>query len=231
MDTLDSRYSQFGTLLQEAAEEHLSPDQGSHAKRKERLTDEILEAVEKKAAAFLAWNNCRGTLDERKARSKYVLLRRSAKKLTDQRQMTYWDEISAEIEAAIKQHDPATAYSMIRRLRGGIQRVENMPIQDKNGKPLLNSSDRLERWKEYFNDLLNVRSVVDQALIDQIQSTSISDQERRRQEKPPTLAEVQQAVNQSKRGKAPGNDNITTDLLKAGGATVVRWMHEFFTEI
>jgi hypothetical protein len=135
---------------------------------------------------------------------RYVLLRRTVKKLIDQRQTTYWDEISEEIEAAIKQHDPETAYAMIRRLRGGKHRIENMPVEDKKGKLLLNSADRLKRWKEYFDELLNVRSTVDQTLINHIQPASISDRERCRQEKPATLVEVQQVVKQSKNRKGPG---------------------------
>jgi len=39
--------------------------------------------------------------------------------MVEARQVEYWDEISEEIETAIKQHDPTTAYAMIRRLRGG----------------------------------------------------------------------------------------------------------------
>ena len=141
--------------------------------------------------------------------------------MVDRRQTEYWDEISLETETAIQQHDPASAFATIRRLRGGKQRVENMPLRDKTGTLLVNSSDKIERWKEYFQQLLNVDSVVDQTLIDQIQPAHISFQKARRQEKPPTIGEVQQALNQLKNRCAPGNDNITADLLKAGSITVV----------
>lgn len=151
--------------------------------------------------------------------------------MVDSRQIEYWDEISKEIETAMKQHDPATAYAMIRRLRGGKQRVESMPLQDKNGMLLLNSMDRLERWKEYFQELLNVNCVVDQALIDQIQPAHIPAQEIRRQGEPPTVEEVRQALKQMKSRKAPGNDDVTADLLKAGGAPVLNWLHEMFVDI
>ena len=39
--------------------------------------------------------------------------------MVDRRQTEYWDEISEEIEASIKNNDPATAYVMFKRLRGG----------------------------------------------------------------------------------------------------------------
>jgi hypothetical protein len=83
----------------------------------------------------------------------------------DKRQIEYWDELSEEIDQAIKQHDPATAYVMIRRLRGGKQRIEHMPILDKQGKLLCNAGERLERFREFFSELLNVNSVIDPMLM------------------------------------------------------------------
>ncbi len=34
-----------------------------------------------------------------------------------------------------------------------------------------------------------------------------------------------------KNRKAPGNDNVTADLLKAGGTPVLTWLHELFVDI
>ena len=97
------------------------------------------------------------------------------------RQLEYWDEISIEIEKAIKQHDPATAYAMIRRLRGDRANVENFPIQDTQDNLLLNSQERLTRWKDHFTNLLNVPSNIDQCVLQQIPIPSISPAEQLRQ--------------------------------------------------
>ena len=230
-DSIDMRYAKFVTCIKETAQHHFQPARAAQNKRKEWMTDEILEVIEKKSLSFLTWQNHRGTPSEREARRKCVALRKLAKSTIDQRQTDYWDEISRDIESAIKQHDPATAYAMIRRLRGGKQRVENMPIRDKSGMLLLNSADRLDRWKEYFCELLNVDCVVDQTLINQIRPAYIPTQEVRRQEEVPTIEEVQRALNQMKNGKAPGNDQVTADLLKAGGPAVLTWLHELFVDI
>ncbi|CAF4748714.1 unnamed protein product, partial [Rotaria socialis] len=76
--------------------------------------------------------------------------------MTEQRQVEYWDEVCEDIEKSIKNKDPATAFSIIRRLRGGSKRVENIPVQDKNGKLLVNSRDTLKRWGGFFCETLNV---------------------------------------------------------------------------
>ncbi|CAF4720718.1 unnamed protein product, partial [Rotaria sp. Silwood2] len=103
---------------------------------------------------------------------------------------------------------------MIRRLRGGKTRIENMPILDKQGNLLCSAGERLERFKEYFNELLNAKVIIDPTTANTIQPKNISPTEKSRQEKPPTIMEVKTALKQMKSGKAPGNDGITVDLLK-----------------
>ncbi|CAF3383680.1 unnamed protein product [Rotaria sp. Silwood2] len=151
------------------------------------------------------------------------------KTLIDKRQIEYWDELGMEIENTIKQHDPATAYAIIRRLRGRRQNVENMPIHNKNGILLVNSKARLESWKEFYSELLNVNSIIVPILLDQIKPTSLSTMERRRQDKEPTLDVMQQALKQMKNRKAPCKDDTTVELLKAGGMPVIRWLHDILS--
>ncbi|CAF3911944.1 unnamed protein product [Rotaria magnacalcarata] len=109
--------------------------------------------------------------------------------------------------------------------------MENMPIKDKHGKLILNSTDQLERWREFFDDLLNVSTVVDLQLIDQIKIKIIEKNDEERQNMQPTISEVRKALNQMKSRKDPGNDEITADLLKAGGEPVIKWLHEIFSDV
>ncbi|CAF5024002.1 unnamed protein product, partial [Rotaria magnacalcarata] len=55
----------------------------------------------------------------------------------------------------VKDHDPATAFQTIRRLRGSGMNTEHIAIHDKDGNTLTNSEDRLNRWREYFDEILN----------------------------------------------------------------------------
>ena len=120
---------------------------------------------------------------------------------------------------------------MIRRLRGSKQRIEYMPILDKQDNLLCSASEKLERFKEFFSELLNVNSTIDLSVANAIQPATISSAEKVRQEKSPTIVEVQMALKQMKSGKAPGNDEIAADLLKAGGMSVLKWLYHIFVEI
>ncbi|CAF1464287.1 unnamed protein product, partial [Rotaria sordida] len=120
---------------------------------------------------------------------------------------------------------------MIRRLKGGNANIQNLPIQDKDGKFLINSKDRLTRWKEHFSDLLNVHTNIDPTIVQNITEPFIPSNEQFRQDKMPSLIEVEEAINKLKSGKAPGNDGIAADLLKAGGKSMAKWLHEIIGEI
>ncbi|CAF1316375.1 unnamed protein product [Adineta steineri] len=156
--SIDEKYSLFVEHLKVRAEKHFELDNNTK-KRKEWLTDEILQIV--------------------------------AKKKIDARQIEYWDEICEEIESSIKLIDPATAFSIIRRLRGGI----------------------------------------DQKLIDEIQIGTLSEEEEKKQNAVPSIEEVRRALFQMKSRKAPGSNEITADLLKAGGEPVIHWLHGIFVDI
>jgi exonuclease III len=96
-DSIDVKYEKFVKHTKETAQDHFHQDQDSQRKRKEWMTNEILEVIEKKSLSFLAWQNYRGTPAESKARRKYVALRKLVKNMVDRRQTEYWDEISLEI--------------------------------------------------------------------------------------------------------------------------------------
>ncbi|CAF1015583.1 unnamed protein product [Didymodactylos carnosus] len=162
--------------------------------------------------AFGNWQNHRGTPSEIDYRNRYRRLRKLVKNKIDVRQEEYWGEVCEEIEKSIKIHDPATAFSIIRRLRRGSKRVENMPIKDKNGNLL-------------------VSSTVDPDLIDAIQIDDIPQAEEERQNAQPSVEEVRRALSQMESRKAPGNDEVTVTILKAGGEPVILWLYEIFSDI
>ena len=96
---------------------------------------------------------------------------------------------------------------------------------------MCSASEKLERFREFFSELLNVNSTIDPSVANAIQPATISYAKKVRQEKSPIIVEVQMALKQMKSGKAPGNDEITADLLKAGGMPVLKWLYHLFVEI
>ncbi|CAF3834114.1 unnamed protein product, partial [Rotaria magnacalcarata] len=146
-------------------------------------------------------------------------------------QHEYWEELSIDIENAVKVHDPTTAFQIIRRLRGNGQSITHIPVHDKNGLTLTNSKDQLNRWKEYFDEMLNVDTTINEQILQQIPSPTVDAEELSRQDAVPTLDEVVKAVGQIKNKKAPGKDDVPVELLKAGSHYIAEWLHEIIRDV
>ena len=80
----------------------------------------------------------------------------------------------------------------------------------------------MERWKEYFYELLNP----DESEIDNNVEENDNKEKLEGTDNTPTLEEVTEAIRYIKRGKAPGHDNINPDILKEAGSTGTELLHK-----
>ena len=98
---------------------------------------------------------------------------------------------------------------MIRRLRGKIS-IVTYSIKDSDGNILTDGNEILSRWREYFEDFLNL---VKHSLV-----THLGDDEVF------TAAEVATAIKGIKSGKATGEDEIRPEMLKALTGEGILWL-------
>jgi hypothetical protein len=225
------KFTQFTDCVREHNKEYFAKDQKHQKNTKEWFTQEIAEIVDKKAKAYVQWQRHRGTVEENKYRNQYRSLAKTVKNKVEIRQSEYWEELSVDIENAVKDHDPATAFQVIRRLRSNGINTEHIAIHDKDGNTLTNSEDRLNRWREYFDEMLNVNTMVDEQILQQIPKSTLDPKELSLQDDVPTVDEVVKAIQQFRNRRAPGKDEIPAELLKAGGLTLAEWLHEIIRDV
>ncbi|CAF5081306.1 unnamed protein product, partial [Rotaria magnacalcarata] len=96
--------------IREHSKEYFIKDQKYQKNTKEWFTHEIADIVDKKAKAYVQWQHHRGKIDENKYRNQYRMLVKTVKNKVEARQREYWEEISVDIENAVKDHDPATVF-------------------------------------------------------------------------------------------------------------------------
>ncbi|CAF4215320.1 unnamed protein product, partial [Rotaria magnacalcarata] len=63
---VNNKYIEFVKYVRQATEKHLTKKADKNKKRKEWMTDEIMNKVDEKSAAYVKWQNHRGTADEDK---------------------------------------------------------------------------------------------------------------------------------------------------------------------
>ena len=91
-------------------------------------------------------------------------------------------------------------------------RKNDCGVKDRNGQLLTQEKEVQERWKEYFEELLNVDhdpagSDIDSPFDEEMDELEINLDEI-------TEAEIEVAIRMQKNGKASGNDNINAELFK-----------------
>ena len=104
-------------------------------------------------------------------------------------------------------------WQTIRRLRGKRSATATF-IEDSNGNILRHQNGILNRWREYFCDLLNPVTV----------QACEPHEEEFGEETHLTEAEVNAAIKSLKAGKAPGVDDIRPEMLKTLNGVGVRWL-------
>ena len=155
--------------------------------------------------AYKAWLANKSSLE---LRSQYSEARKAAATKVKLSKERAWKEFGERLD-----HDFKTAnkvfWQTIRRLREKRSRAAFF-IEDSNGVTLQDHDAILNRWRDYFSDLLNP---VDATPI-QIHEEQVGED-----------IQITEAVIKSlKTGKAPGEDDIRPEMLKAKNIHGVRWL-------
>jgi hypothetical protein len=90
-------------------------------------------------------------------------------------------------------------------------------IKDENGNLLADPQNVLNRWKNFFNQVLNVHGVHDVRQMDIHMAEPLVPE--------PRPVEVEIAIGKLKRYKSPGTDQIPSELIKAGSETLYSEIH------
>jgi hypothetical protein len=85
-------------------------------------------------------------------------------------------------------------------------------IKDENGNLLADTQNILNRWKDFFNQVLNVHGVYDVRQVDIHMAEPLIPE--------PSCVKVEIAIGKLKSYKSPGTDQILAKLIKAGGETL-----------
>jgi hypothetical protein len=96
--------------------------------------------------------------------------------------------------------------------------VRNNLVKDENRDLLVDSHNILNRWKNYFSELLNVHNVSDVRQIEVHMARPLVPG--------PSHLEVEVAIAKLKNYKSPGSDQIPAELIQAGGEILLSEIHK-----
>jgi hypothetical protein len=96
-------------------------------------------------------------------------------------------------------------------------------VKDENGDLLADSQNILNRWKNYFSQLLNVHNVSDIRQIEVHTAEPLVPG--------PSCLEVEIAIAKLKKYKSPGSDGIPAELIQAGSEILFSAIHKLINSV
>jgi hypothetical protein len=108
-------------------------------------------------------------------------------------------------------------YREINEFKRGYQPRNNL-VKDENGDLLADSHNILNRQKNFFSQLLNVHNVSD------VRQIKVNTAEPLLPD--PSRLDVEIAIAKLKKYKSPGSDQISAELIQAGGEMLLSTIHK-----
>ena len=165
------------------------------------MSDRTIETIEAKQRAFVRWQEQR---EDAKRQKEYRDLCKRVRRAVKEDKEKWLDGMMKGLEDDMKRHRHGSFYKKMKRLTDN--RIASMStILDERGQPLQKSEEKLERWKQHFEKVLNVQNEVEVNVLEDVEDHSETGLSQL------TREEVEQAVKKLQNGKAVGEDEIVKD--------------------
>ena len=190
-------------------------------KKEEWIQWETWKKVETRKEIKQKMNSTQSERVRNQLRRKYSEVDREVKKMTKLDKRKYVERLAEE--AAGKQ-DLKTLYKINKTLNNGFKNSD-VPVKDADGNVISKEAEKLTRWKEHFESILNRPepdhvAEIPPAVVDL--DICID---------PPSIEEVKAAIKAMKSGKAGGADGVTAEMLKAEETETPRILTDIFREV
>ena len=150
------------------------------------------------------------------------------------------DDVRAHYDALISQAqvtgdivNPKLMYNLLRRLGGRKAKQTDRPLpklQDCNGEPVQSYDAQQQLWMDKFAATEAGTQISWDALAALNRRGRLTGVQTHDPQAFPTLWGLQDSVKKLKRGKVPGPDGISPDLIKAGGDTLLQCLIPLMTK-
>ena len=196
-------WKRYREIVMEVAEEVCGRTTGNRQKERETWwwCEEVRQAITEKRKAFRNWQADR--TEEKK--ETYREKKRQAKRAVAAAKDAAWREWSRELDSAEGKQKMFKIAKQMREERKDV--AGGMYIKDENENILVEEQDIRERWRKYFEELLNEGNPYE---VDEEEKVEGPVEEI-------SETEIKRALKKMKNGKAPGPSEMTSDLLKEVG--------------
>lgn len=180
-------------------------------------TEEVAQAIEDKKKKFKIWINSKTEANKREYRAAKKVAKQAVAKAIDLSHKKFTENVN-------KPCNMKYIYNLAKQVKADKVEVGNPKIIKDLDKHIVTQEEEVKQvWKNYYKDALNQKNKthLDLPPVPPVHGP----------EKEITQEEVTIALKNMKTGKSGGESEVTTELLKAGGTTVVECLTKLFNLI
>ena len=198
------KMDQFKVLVRESAEPTLGLKKRVHQDWFNTNDKGIINFIKDKQKAYLSWQNNRSSTS---ICDHFKHLQNLTQATPHKMQNEWWERKVEEVE-----HFADTKFQNFFSTKKEPSKQNTTPLLSADGMILLKKKKNInDQWREHYSGLLSRPSTVDPAVLDQIpQKLTMNSIDL-----PPTIEEVEKAINQSSCNKVPRMDRISVEIYKA----------------
>lgn len=146
--------------------------------------------------------------------NRYKNQRKLVKELVETAKKDSWKKFGEKIEKDSKSNQKLF-YRVLKSFRKDKQ-TENISINDKRGVPLTEETDIMNRWREYYQEILGSKDKQEEVTEDQSKNRT-EDTDEEIEDDEIMKDELEEVIKKLKNGKTPGSDKITAEMIKNVG--------------
>ena len=232
--TVEQSWREFKDAINEAQK---SLPLGPEKEENDWVTEKVREVSRMKQEAWLRWVKKPG---DTILKAQYQQLKTQSRKAADEAREAWWEAKAEEAErlheAAVRHGRGGSLLKDLRLLQWGQKLRASTALLAADGRTkLTGTAEKLERWREHFDEVCNVSTEVAERVLDTIPEVPTPETDGGSSDEnlsvEPSEDKIRAAIKQLKNGRAPGVDMVTAELLKLGGETVVRWLAQLAASI
>ena len=220
LDGVEETWQEFKKGLDEASRKVLGLKE---RKRAVWISDESWEKIRERSRMKNKMNTTRSERLKDGMKREYRKLHRGVRYGLRSDKRKYLDGLAKEAEEAARRGEQGTLYAITRRITNS-KFKRSVPVRSKEGVRITSESGQIERWKQHFEEVLNLpgpQNAIDETAKEELDINT----------EPPSVNEIIRSLKVLRNGKVPGIDNIQAEVLKLDVGITADALEHVFTRI
>jgi len=198
--TVDEKWNKTKDILNKISDDVIGKQKKT---KKPWFNDTCMKALKRKKETRKQWLN---DIDNVEKENNYIICKKEVNNIIRYEKRRYTKNMLEETEEHQKMNRSRLLFQNINALRKGFKKQEKF-LKNCDGMLITDPNDILDKWKDYFENLLNCDEPID--------TFNWTDVEPNESEYlPPSRIEIAEQIKRLKNHKTPGEDGIQAEILK-----------------